>query len=212
MNNSPSNIFSILLLLERYNYYHQHSRSVLDALSINGLMFLWHLFLPMPHNKAQFSVQLLRDTRLGNSMLDIDGNSSNNPFMPVVAKQVDYYYLLGLKKKLFVSCNGLKKYRIGRSVKSFFFCIIFLVKKCVFYACFMLIGSWEGGKNFRVGIILNKKLVRVGLQDTNNFFRPYLLVSLCLCLALSLPSLYMVTTYIIAVWNSNTTLVGPLED
>ena len=40
----------------------------------------------------------------------------------------------------------------------------------MFYACFTLIGSWEGGKNFRVGIFLNKKLVRVGLQETNNFF------------------------------------------
>ena len=39
---------------------------------------------------------------------------------------------------LFVSCNGLKKNRVGRSVKIFFF-----GQKCVFYACFMLIGSWE---------------------------------------------------------------------
>ena len=57
----------------------------------------------------------------------------------------------------------------------------------------MLIGSWEGGKNFRVGILLSKNLLgfsdsdsvqsrlyleyfalgRVGLQETNNFiFRP----------------------------------------
>ena len=47
------------------------------------------------------------------------------------------------------------------------------VQKCVFYACFTLIGSWKGRKNFRVGIFLNKKLVRVGLQEINNFFRPY---------------------------------------
>ena len=40
----------------------------------------------------------------------------------------------------------------------------------MFYACFTLIGSWEGRKNFKVGISLNKKLVRVGLQETNNFF------------------------------------------
>ena len=40
--------------------------------------------------------------------------------------------------------------------------------KCVFYACFALIGSLEGGKNFGVGIFLNKKLVRV--TGTNNFF------------------------------------------
>ena len=50
----------------------------------------------------------------------------------------------------------------------------FLGQKCVFYACFTLIGSWEGEKNLRVGIFLNKKLVMVGLQETNNFFfRPY---------------------------------------
>ena len=29
-------------------------------------------------------------------------------------------------------------------------------QKCVFYACFTLIGSWEGGNNFRVGIFFNK--------------------------------------------------------
>ena len=40
---------------------------------------------------------------------------------------------------------------------------------------FRLIGSWEGRKNLRVGIFLNKKLVRVGLQETNNFFRPNIL-------------------------------------
>ena len=32
-------------------------------------------------------------------------------------------------------------------------------QKCVFYACFMLIKSWEGGKNFRVGTFLNKNLL-----------------------------------------------------
>ena len=32
-------------------------------------------------------------------------------------------------------------------------------QKCVFYACFLLIGSWEG-----------VRVVRVGLQETNNFF------------------------------------------
>ena len=61
------------------------------------------------------------------------------------------------KKILFVSCSGLKKYRVGRSVKKKN-CIIFLCQKCVFYACFSLIGSWEGEKNFRVGIFLNKNL------------------------------------------------------
>ena len=47
--------------------------------------------------------------------------------------------------------------------------MIFLVKN-VFYACFTLMGGLEGGKNFRVGIFFNKKLVRVGLQEINNFF------------------------------------------
>ena len=39
----------------------------------------------------------------------------------------------------------------------------------MFYAGFTSIGSWEGRKNFGVGIFLNKKLVRVGLQETNKF-------------------------------------------
>ena len=63
------------------------------------------------------------------------------------------------KKILFVSCNGLKENRVGRSVKK----IIlhnFFGQKCVFYACFTLIRSWEGGKiNFRVGIFLYKNLL-----------------------------------------------------
>ena len=42
----------------------------------------------------------------------------------------------------------------------------FFVKKCVFYACFMFIGSWKCRKNF-----FELKLVRVGLQRTNNFLR-----------------------------------------
>ena len=45
--------------------------------------------------------------------------------------------------------------RVGRSVG----CIIIFGQKCVFFACFTLIGSWEGGKNFRVGISLNKNLL-----------------------------------------------------
>ena len=43
----------------------------------------------------------------------------------------------------------------------------------MFHACFMLIESWKGGKNLRVGIFLCKKLVRVGLQETDKSFRPY---------------------------------------
>ena len=53
------------------------------------------------------------------------------------------------RKKLSVSCNGLKKNRVGRS----FFLggggggggfDDFFVQKCVFYACFLMIWSWEG--------------------------------------------------------------------
>ena len=62
------------------------------------------------------------------------------------------------KRNLFVSCNGLKKNRVGRSA-IFFFLHYFFGQKCVFYACFMLIGSWEGGKNFRVGIFLKINLL-----------------------------------------------------
>ena len=48
----------------------------------------------------------------------------------------------------------VRKKRVGRSVKNKI-CIIFLVQN-VFYACFTLIVSWEGGKNFGVGIFLIK--------------------------------------------------------
>ena len=40
-----------------------------------------------------------------------------------------------------------------------FFFHYFFGQKYVFYACFMLIGSWEGGKNFRVGNLLDKNLL-----------------------------------------------------
>ena len=33
-----------------------------------------------------------------------------------------------------------------RSVKKVFFSFFFFGQKCVFYACFTLFGSWEGGK------------------------------------------------------------------
>ena len=36
----------------------------------------------------------------------------------------------------------------------------------MFYACFTLIESWEGGKNFRVGTFLNKNLL--GYRVTGN--------------------------------------------
>ena len=80
---------------------------------------------------------------------------------------------------MFVSCKGPKKNRVGMSLKKKKL-YYFLGLKCVFYACFTLIGSWEGGKNFRVGFFLKKKIVRVGLQETNNFFfRPINIVHTC---------------------------------
>ena len=51
---------------------------------------------------------------------------------------------------LFVSCNGPKKNRVGRSLKENFL-HSFFGQKCVFYVCFTLIGSRMGDKNFRVG-------------------------------------------------------------
>ena len=51
-----------------------------------------------------------------------------------------------------------KKNRVGRSVKKIFLHYCF-GQKCVFYACFTLIGSWMGDKNFRVRFFLNKNLL-----------------------------------------------------
>ena len=61
---------------------------------------------------------------------------------------------------MFVSCNGPQKKLdiLGRSVKKHFFGYFF-AQKFVFHACFTLIRSKEGGKNFRVGIFLNKNLL-----------------------------------------------------
>ena len=53
-------------------------------------------------------------------------------------------YYLGLKKKLFVSCNGMKKNRLGRSV-IFFFALFFWSKMCAlcsFYVHWEL-GGWK---------------------------------------------------------------------
>ena len=52
------------------------------------------------------------------------------------------------KKILFVSCNGLTKKRVGRSV-DFFLLHDFFGHICVFYACFTLIWSWEDGKKLK---------------------------------------------------------------
>ena len=61
------------------------------------------------------------------------------------------------KNNLFVSCNSPKKNRVGRLVKKKLHNLF--GHKCEFYACFTLIGSWEGDKNFRVGIFWNKNLL-----------------------------------------------------
>ena len=87
---------------------------------------------------------------------------AGDPFFDLVEKmysfELEYEKDKAKKKILFVSCNGLKKNWIGRSVKKIIL-HYFFGQKCVFYACFTLIGSWEGGKNFRVGIFLNKNLL-----------------------------------------------------
>ena len=55
-----------------------------------------------------------------------------------------FYLYLGLKKKLFVSCNGPKKNRVGRWVKKNL-CIIFLVKNVCFSVLCMFYDDWELG-------------------------------------------------------------------
>ena len=54
--------------------------------------------------------------------------------------------------------NCFEKNWVGRSVKNNLL-HYFFGQKYVFYACFSLIGSWEGEKNFGVGIFLNKNLL-----------------------------------------------------
>ena len=95
-------------------------------------------------------------TKTNGPLLELGVAISNWHYLCVVNK-FDCY-CKAKKKKLIVSCNGPEKNRVGRSVKLFFF-HYFFGQKCVFYACFTLIGSWEGNKNFRVGIFLNKNLL-----------------------------------------------------
>ena len=56
----------------------------------------------------------------------------------------------------------------------------------MFYACFTLIGSWEGGENFKVGIFLNKNLLGQGYTKKKTFFIDLMLystiVNACTCL------------------------------
>ena len=76
------------------------------------------------------------------------------------------------KKKLFVSCNGPTKNRVGRSAKTFFFAFLFWSKMCVL--CMFYV-DWElgGRKNFRVGIFLDKNLLGLGYRKQITFyFRP----------------------------------------
>ena len=74
------------------------------------------------------------------------------------------------KKNCLFPVTVQKKNRVGRSVKKKKFNFFFR-QKCVIYACFTLIGSWEGRTKLRVRIFFELKLVRVGLQETNTFFR-----------------------------------------
>ena len=67
-------------------------------------------------------------------------------------KEISLQNVLRPRKKLFVSCNSLRKNRVIRSVGHYF-----LGQKFMFYACFTLFGSWEGRKNFRVGIFYGIK-------------------------------------------------------
>ena len=66
--------------------------------------------------------------------------------------------LVRTKKRNCLFPVTVRKNRVGRLVKSLFF-HYFFGQKCVFYACFTLIGSLKGGKNFGVGIFLNKNLL-----------------------------------------------------
>ena len=56
---------------------------------------------------------------------------------------------------------------IGKSVKIIIL-DYFLGQICVFHACFTLIWCWDGGKNFRVGISLNKNLLGYSYRNTGN--------------------------------------------
>ena len=59
------------------------------------------------------------------------------------------FYIRPKKRNCLFPVTVRKKNRVGRSVKKILH--FFFGQKCVFYACFTLIGSWMGDKNFRVG-------------------------------------------------------------
>ena len=65
-------------------------------------------------------------------------------------------------QELFVSCKGKK-------IEKSFCGVIISFSKNVFRACFILIGSWKSGKNFRGGIFELK--LKVGLKEIT-FLRP----------------------------------------
>ena len=71
-----------------------------------------------------------------------------------------YRHLIRPKKRncLFPVTVCPEENRVGRSVNIYCF-HYFFDQKCVFFACFTLIGSLEGRKNFKVGIFLNKNLL-----------------------------------------------------
>ena len=78
------------------------------------------------------------------------------PFSLVVT--LTFLYLRPRKKYCLFPVTIRKKNSIGRLVNLFFF-DYFFGQKCVFYACFTLIGSREGRKKFKQGIFLNKNLL-----------------------------------------------------
>ena len=67
----------------------------------------------------------------------------------------------------------------------------FLVENTCFYACFMMIESWKGGKSFRVGIFLSKNLLGYGYRKQTTF--------LVGCIKVQIISLWMLTKELVAL-------------
>ena len=124
--------------------------SIYRSIWFSGYFFLWNL-----RNKGYLPITPYRNPLFLTSMVwyyPMTGILICN-FIPV-GKLYHWWtfttfvpHTKAIKKILFVSCNGLKKNRVKMYKK--------IGQKCVFYACFTLIGSWEGGKKFREGICLN---------------------------------------------------------
>ena len=72
-------------------------------------------------------------------------------FAATSVKGLTFSSLRPLEKKLFVSCNGPGKNRVGRSVKFSFFALFFWSKMCVLCMFYVDLKLGEF-KKFRVGI------------------------------------------------------------